>query len=476
MKTTLPLCIALICILSGIHQQSLAQACSVSNITIKLNSSNSNGSNCQVNADISWDQVNNNGNKYTNIHIWSQASYPNPQLTYAGPPTLVQLSGATGTIVVTNPTLANPTLNPNYPTAPAATMLSASAIIKTYVSGTGINTINRFTIQGITMTIPGACTNASKIIADIWSSNSSSDNAVQCAKPNNSIFVNDPLVSGDIICHPRSFTVNISSQSSVKTATYSVFADLPAGGVLEAGDPLIFSSGTINIPAAGNGSFSSSPMIFPPYQNKNIWVKVQVTGDEFSTTALIVNTCPVLPVTLTGFEGQRLSNNAVLLKWKTATELNNKGFHVQRKSGNGNFETIGFVASAGREGNSNSLLQYQFSDNSPSTATLQYRLMQEDIDGRQSFSKLILINERNSSGLTVIIYPNPSTDGNLQITFSDAMSKDLQLTDNSGKTVRTVKNLSTSQYSLQNLRNGLYFLTIRCPSSGETITRKIVVQ
>lgn len=476
MKTTLPLCLALIFILSGIHQQSLAQACSVSNITIKLNSATSSGGNCQVNADISWDQVNNNGNKYTNIHIWTQANYPNPQLTYAGPPTLAQLSGALGTIVVTNPTLTTPTLNSNYPTAPSATMLSASAIIKTYVSGTGINTVNRFTIQGINMTIPGACTDATKIIADIWSSNSNSDNAVQCAKPNNSIFVNDPLVSGDIICHPRTYTVTISSQSAAKTATYSVYADLPVNGVLEASDPLIYSSGTINIPAAGNGSYTSAPLNFPPYQNKNLWVKVQVTGDEFSTSALIVNTCPVLPVTLAGFDGQRLSGNAVLLKWKTATELNNKGFHVQRKTGSGNFETIGFVASSASEGNSNSLLQYQFTDNSASGATLQYRLMQEDIDGKQSFSKLILINGHNSTGLSVIIYPNPSTDGNLQITFSDTKSKDLQLTDNSGKTMRTVRNLSASQYSLQNLRSGLYFLTIRCPLSGETITRKIVVQ
>ncbi len=76
-------------------------------------------------------------------------------------------------------------------------------------------------------------------------------------------------------------------------------------GVLEASDPLIYSSGTINIPAAVNGSYTSSPINFPPYQNKNLWVKVQVTGDEFSTSALIVNTCPVLPVTLAGFDGQK---------------------------------------------------------------------------------------------------------------------------------------------------------------------------
>ncbi|RZS66917.1 T9SS type A sorting domain-containing protein [Pseudobacter ginsenosidimutans] len=476
MKATLPLYIAVLSIILFANQKAHAQACSVSNITIKLNSSNSSGGNCQVNVDISWDQSNNNGNKYTNVHVWTSANYPNPAITYAAPPTLAQLSGALGTIVVTNPTLASPTLGANYPPATGATILPATAIVKTYVSGTGINTINRFTIQGINLTIPGACTNATQIIADIWSSNSNSDNGVQCSKPTNSFYVNDPLVSGNIVCNPRTFSVTISSQSVAKTATYEVYADEPVNGVLEASDPLVFASGSINIPAAGNGSYTSAPMAFPNYENKNLWVKVQVTGATFSTSALIVNTCPILPVTLAGFEGERLSANKVLLKWKTATELNNKGFHIQRKAAGNNFETIGFIASAAKDGNSNNLLQYQFTDNSPSSASVQYRLMQEDIDGRQSFSKLIIINGSNSSGLSVVIYPNPSTDGNLHITFSDASPKDLLLTDNSGKAIRSVRSLTGSQYSLQNLRTGLYFLSIKHPSSGETITRKIVVK
>ncbi|MBO9635645.1 MAG: hypothetical protein J7578_21255, partial [Chitinophagaceae bacterium] len=430
MKATLPISLAFFSIILFSTQRSMAQACSVSNITIKLNSTSNSGGNCQANVDISWDQMNNNGNKYTTIHIWTQANYPNPQLNYLAPPTLAQLSGALGTLVITNPTSATPTLGSTYQPAPTTKMLTATGVVKTYVSGTGINTINRFTVQGIALTIPGSCSSASKIVADIWSSNSNSNNGVQCTKPNNSIFVNDPLVTGNIICLPRTYTVNISSQSTAKTATYQVFADVPANGILDAGDPLVYSSGSVNIPAAGGGSFTSSPQTFSPYANRNLWVKVTVTGDAFSTTAYIVNTCPLLPVTLTGFEGTRLNSNSVLLKWETATELNNKGFNVQRKSGTGDFETIGFVASSGKEGNSTSLLEYQFTDKSAPSSIVQYRLMQEDIDGRQSFSKLVLISAGNSSELSVIIYPNPSPDGNINLSFSDASPKELQLTDN----------------------------------------------
>lgn len=476
MKATLLHISALSLLFLFCHQRSMSQACSVSNITIKLNSATSNGGNCKVNVDISWDQVNNNGNKYTNIHVWTQSAYPNPQLTYANPPTLPQLSGALGTVVVTNPTLSSPTLNGSYPTAPTATMLPVTAIVKTYVSGTGINTVNRFTLQGVVMTIPGACNNATKIVADIWSSNSSSDNAVQCAKPNNGFFVNDPLVSGNIICLPRTYTVNIASQSTAKAATYSVYADVPSNGVLDASDPVVLASGVAAIPAAGSGSFTSAPATFTTFENRNLWVRVQVTGDAFSTTALIVNTCPLLPVTLTGFEAQRQGTSDILLKWQTASEQNNKGFEVQRKTGNGNFETIGVIAAATKDGNSSQLLKYQYTDeHAPATIT-QYRLLQRDIDGRQSFSKVIIINALNNTALTVLIYPIPSTDGNCNISFNDAAPKDLLLTDNSGKTIQTVRNLSASQCSLQKLRSGLYFLTIRHQSTGEAITRKIVVK
>ncbi|MGN6417325.1 MAG: T9SS type A sorting domain-containing protein [Pseudobacter sp.] len=475
MNATLHLCVIALFITFS-SQKSIAQACSVSNITIKLNSATSNGGNCKVNVDISWDQVNNGGNKYTNIHVWTQSAYPNPQLTYAAPPTLAQLSGALGTVVVTNPTLASPTLNGSYSTAPTATILPVTAVVKTYVSGTGINTVNRFTLQGVVMTIPGACSNATKIVADIWSSNSNSDNAVQCAKPNNGFFVNDPLVSGSIICLPRTYTVNIASQSTAKTATYSVYADVPSNGVLDASDPVVLVTAPAAVPAAGNGSFTSAPAAFTNYENRNLWVRVQVTGDAFSTTALIVNTCPLLPVTLTGFEAQRQGQSGILLKWQTASEQNNKGFEVQRKTGTGNFETIGVVPAATKDGNSSQLLKYQYTDEHAPASQTQYRLLQRDIDGRQSFSKVIIINALNNTALSVLIYPNPSTDGNCSISFNDAASKDLLLTDNSGKTIQTVRNLSASQYSLQRLRSGLYFLTIRHQSTGETITRKIVVK
>jgi len=60
------------------------------------------------------------------------------------------------------------------------------------------------------------------------------------------------------------------------------------------------------------------------------------------------------------------------LKWSTATELNNSGFDVERNNG-ATWEKIGFVTG---NGNSNSVIYYQFTDKTPSGKTVDYRLKQ----------------------------------------------------------------------------------------------------
>ena len=71
-----------------------------------------------------------------------------------------------------------------------------------------------------------------------------------------------------------------------------------------------------------------------------------------------------LPVELTSFSASVNTNN-VSINWKTATEVNNNGFEVQRKVGDqksevrGQWEKIGFVQG---HGNSNSPKEYSFTD------------------------------------------------------------------------------------------------------------------
>lgn len=419
------------------------------------------------------------GRRHAALHLWATAAYPNPAITYANPPTAVELQNALGTIVITNPTLVTPTLNPTYLPGPAVTMLSATGVQKVYVSGSGINTVNRFTVTGITFTVPGACSNVVNIKADIWSSNSNSDNGVQCFDAGKPFVANDPILTGTLLCtNPRQFVVNISSvNTSSQQATYIVYADQAPLGTLDASDPVVYTSGSVTIPAAGGGFYTSGPVPFSnTYANKNLWVRVQVTGATFSTTGLLTNTCALLPVQFKSFTARRENSSTASLQWETGSEQNNKGFEVQRRQGSGDFQTIAFVGSSAKDGNSSSALSYQYKDGANTGLQTQYRLAQVDLDGRQSFSHIVIVQGSDVTGMTALVYPNPSPNGNVSVVFNNSDKKSLLLTDSNGKTIQTKSNVNISQYNITGLKSGIYFLKIFQQSNGATLTEKIVVR
>jgi hypothetical protein len=99
----------------------------------------------------------------------------------------------------------------------------------------------------------------------------------------------------------------------------------------------------------------------------------------------------VLPVQLTSFSA--ISNgSSVTLNWKTATEVNNYGFEIQRAAGKNNlqFEKIGFV---GGSVLSNSPKEYSFVNaNLTSGTTFNYRLKQIDNSGLYEYSAVATVN------------------------------------------------------------------------------------
>jgi hypothetical protein len=55
-----------------------------------------------------------------------------------------------------------------------------------------------------------------------------------------------------------------------------------------------------------------------------------------------VATAPVVPVELISFTATS-NGSEVFLNWSTATEINNSGFSIERKSGTSEYSEIGFV-------------------------------------------------------------------------------------------------------------------------------------
>ena len=112
-----------------------------------------------------------------------------------------------------------------------------------------------------------------------------------------------------------------------------------------------------------------------------------------------------LPIKLTTFTATAVGSDAVL-SWTTASEINNKGFEVQRGTDGSTFGDVRFVATKALNGNSSAPLTYTYNDPAVGNGTYYYRLKQVDLDGMPTLSD---VRSVTFSGLSigVNIAPNP---------------------------------------------------------------------
>ncbi|MBL7731813.1 MAG: T9SS type A sorting domain-containing protein [Chitinophagaceae bacterium] len=192
--------------------------------------------------------------------------------------------------------------------------------------------------------------------------------------------------------------------------------------------------------------------------------------------------CATLPTSLLSFAGQK--EGAVnKLRWTTSSELNNKGFAVQRSTDGISYSDLGFVNSQAIAGNSTDELTYTYTDNNPAGNKQYYRLRQEDLDGRTKLSNVVLIKGNKPLTLDISgIFPNPATaEVNVLV---DAPSRDrvtLLVIDATGKTVmqQTINvetGSNTIPVNIAKLTNGSYLVKLSCNANCETATGKFVKQ
>lgn len=187
-----------------------------------------------------------------------------------------------------------------------------------------------------------------------------------------------------------------------------------------------------------------------------------------------ITTSSVLPVTLTNFSGRLVGSDAALT-WSTATEINNKGFEIERSSDGLSYKAVGFVAGAG---NSTSLLNYQFVDPKIPSGINYYRLKQIDKDGRSVTSSVIQLNRYAKNGFEVTTI-NPSKGKvSIQINSDNAEQVSLALYTLNGQLISTRKAaIGTGNNAVtigENLLGGTYIVKIF--SKGETSSYKVIVE
>jgi hypothetical protein len=199
-----------------------------------------------------------------------------------------------------------------------------------------------------------------------------------------------------------------------------------------------------------------------------------ITGTYMITTGFILKTTNNggLPVELASFTASQV-NNIVTLDWITATELNNYGFEVERKSPSTEYISIGFVKG---NGTTTEQQNYSFMDNLQGTSgKFSYRLKQIDFDGSYSYSNEIdleILNVPENSIPTEYSllqnYPNPfNPSTTISFELPEASDVSLKIFDLLGREKSEVLNEFRNAgrhnvtFDASTLPAGVYFYELR---------------
>ena len=190
----------------------------------------------------------------------------------------------------------------------------------------------------------------------------------------------------------------------------------------------------------------------------------------------------IIPVELTSFTAST-GSNSVTLKWSTATETNNRGFEIQRRSANGDYVTVAFVDG---KGTTTATQNYSFTDKNLVAGAYSYRLKQVDYNGWYKISKSVETEIATVNNYALIQnYPNPFNP-NTTISFTLAVDSKvtLRVYNLLGQELSVLVNgnLSAGSHSVKfdgaNVTSGMYIYRIDASGnngSNFTSIRKMIL-
>ena len=189
-----------------------------------------------------------------------------------------------------------------------------------------------------------------------------------------------------------------------------------------------------------------------------------------------------LPVELTSFTANT-SMGKVTLNWRTATEINNSGFEIQRKTDDNNWVIIAFKNG---NGTSTNAINYTFTDNISglNANKLSYRLRQVDFNGQSQYSPVVLVDN--------IVPLNYSVSQNFPNPFNPSTIIKYQLPQNSFVSLKVYNSLGQEtatlvsgmvnagtyevQFNASNLSSGVYYYVINAGNNFVQTKKMILIK
>ncbi len=187
----------------------------------------------------------------------------------------------------------------------------------------------------------------------------------------------------------------------------------------------------------------------------------------FSHWTMSGNAQAPLPISLRTFEVKAVGKDIAQLEWTTSSEMNNKGFEIERSTNGRDFTKVGFAE--GR-GNSQTLVAYTYQDRHIESA--YYRLKQVDFDGTFTYSPLAYYSAEG----TIHFYPNPVVD-RLSLSLPATAELSTKVYSAQGKLLieargqaREVENQLTAYFA--KAQNGNY--TLQTLYNGKSIVQRLI--
>jgi hypothetical protein len=364
---------------------------------------------------------------------------------------------------------------------------SALVVTKTQLT----STTDSFSVKNLTVYLNQACGADIDVRTDVFASNANSASAkAQCYVCGLNQLFNVPKITGQKNCtNPRTFNLKIESTNIPIALNYKVYADMNGDGTAPSGsgstaDVLVYDYVASNPDSVRLSSSNSyTYQVFNknyPYANiaqGNADLVVVVEGNNLTNgIKQLLNTieCTPLPVHFKSFSASRTTPSNVSITWTTSSEQNSRGFNVQKNVG-GEWKTIAFVFSQAEGGNSSSDLSYSFKDVNNEKGITQYRIQQVDLDGMAKYSDIKAIRGEGTVG-KIVVYPNPSVDGKVNVVFEDNSIRDVQINDMQGRIVKSFKGIANNILVVEKLTSGFYTIKVTNRNTAATSVEKVVVK
>jgi hypothetical protein len=220
-----------------------------------------------------------------------------------------------------------------------------------------------------------------------------------------------------------------------------------------------------------NGLAAGTQYLFRVYGWDGFVAATPTSGSfTLTTSGTGLDGSVVLPVTLTSFDAKIQDQDAVI-SWKVQSELNNKGFEIQRSADGRNFTGIGFVNS---RGNTNSERSYSFTDPRVVAGVYHYyRLKQIDLDDRFTHSSIARVRLSAPGTPSMSVFPNPAQHI-LQVTFDrvSSVNTTVQVIDIRGRSIQQQQmpgGANKTSINVERLPAGVYFVRISTADHTEQV-------